>query len=430
MARRIRSVEQAYRRQKLVDRIVVGVLVVASAAGLMSILPGGAQSDVRRLGCQIGSLGLGACGQQVGTTTAVPLGDPLCPELEQLDSYLPEVSATPFTLPDGLNGRLLRSRAGDITIDFGRSATDLPTDPPDLLDGAQRGTRQLMPGVTVPDDAEWWEPGGQGTDGVLQAVVDAHRHYRQQRSALALFAALDNGHDQIPDPTIVYSSTRLDRATLPSAEPLPTTPDLDRWVRIDPATPAVIAYNKVTQETSLVARISGSLDGQPTSGALRLTRDAAGRPTQILLAFASAAPPTPNQSTPLQPAQHERTESVSYVQIPVTTDAERTLADQWLSGSDGFTLDLSPLLGWTTPTAKDQLDAWLSRAAQVTVLTSATDSPSPESATTAAAAQAVTELTTLRRSQQTTRLHEVTVVAPQPDGSRRVPVIDPQCVEK
>lgn len=416
MARRTRSVEKAYRRQKFVDRIVVGVLVIASAAGLMSILPGASQDDVRRIGCRIGSLGLSACGRQVSTSTAVPLGDPLCPELQQLDSYLPEVSSTPFTLSDGLRGRLLRSRAGDITIDFGH----LPTDPPDLLDGQQRGTRELLPGVTVPKDAEWWEPGGQGADSVLQAVVDAHRHYRQQRSALALFAALDTSHDEIPDPTVVYSSTRLDRSTLPSSDPQPTTPDLDRWIRIDPGTPGVIAYNKVTEETSLIARVSGSLDGEPTSGALRLTRDAAGRPTQILVAFSSTTPPTPDQ-----PALTERTDSITYIQVPVTTTAERTLADQWLSSADGFTLDLSPVLGWTAPRAQDQLNAWLSRAAQVTVLTSATDS---STGADDAAAQATQELTTLRRSQQTTQLHRVTVVAPQPDGSRRVPAIDPQCV--
>ncbi|MBO0811533.1 MAG: hypothetical protein J2P23_05755 [Microlunatus sp.] len=421
MARRTRSVEQAYRRQKVIDRIVVGVLVLASAAGLMSVLPGTAQADVRRIGCRIGSLGLGACGEQVSTGSATPLGDPRCPELEQLDGYLPEVSATPFMLPDGLRGRLLRSRAGDITLDFG----DLPTDPPDILDGRPRGTRQLLPGVTVPRNVEWWEPGGSGVDSLLQAVADAHRHYRQQRSALALFAALDNGHDEIPDPTVVYSSTRLDRATLPGPSPSSRVPKAARWVSIDPRTPAVISFNRVTQETSLIARISGSLNGSPTSGALRLTRDAAGRPSQILVAFATAEPPTPDQ-----PALHEQTESVSYIQIPVSTNAERTLADRWLSSPGGFTLNLSPLLGWTAATARDQLNAWLSRAAQVTVLTWATDSPSADQAAAAASAQAVQELTTLRRSQQTTRLHRVTAIAPEPDGSRRVPVIDTQCVEK
>lgn len=417
MARRTRSVETAYRRQKFIDRIVVGVLLIASAAGLMSVLPGAAQGSVRRLGCRIGSLGLGACGEQVSIASATPLGDPRCSELEQLDGYLPEVSSTRFTLPDGLHGRLLRSRAGDITVDFGF----LPNDPPAILDGQPRGTRQLAPGVELPRDAEWWQPGGQGADSVLQAIVDQRRRYRLNRSPLALFGALDNRQDDIPDPTVLYSSTRLDRATLPGPRPQSTSPDLDRWVAIDPAPSAVIAYNRISQETSLIARISGFVDGRPTSGALRLTRDAAGRPTQIMVAVTSAESPAPHQ-----PALPGQTVSTTYIVIPVTTDAERMLADHWLSSPKGFTLDLSPLLGWTEPTARDQLNAWLSRAADVTILTSASDA----AGTTTAADRAVQELTTLRRSQQTAQLRRVTVVAPQPDGSRRVPVTDQQCVSR
>lgn len=429
MARRTRSVEKVYRRQKFIDRIVVGVLLVASAAGLMSVLPGAAQGSVRRLGCRIGSLGLGACGQQVSTTSATPLGAPRCPELEQLDSYLPEVSSTRFTLPDGLHGRLLRSRAGDITVDFGF----LPNDPPDVLAGQQRGTRQLMPGVTVAKDAEWWQPGGQGADSVLQAIVDARRRYRLERSPLALFAALDNGRHGIPEPTVRYSSTRVGRANLPGPESRPATPHLDRWIAIDGTQPAVISYNRITQETSLIARVSGSIEGRPTSGAVRVTRDAAGRPTQIMVALASDESPAPDRSglpgrtgLPGRSGLQGQTASATYIVIPVTTTPERTLADRWLSSPTGFSLDLSPLLGWTEPTARDQLNAWLSRAATVTILTST----SQAAGNPTAADRVVRELTTLRRAQQSAPLRRVTIVAPQPDGSQRVPVTDQQCVDR
>ena len=62
MARRRRAVERATFRRTVTDRVVVLVLVVVTASGLMSVLPGSSQRLVSRTACRAVSLGLGACG--------------------------------------------------------------------------------------------------------------------------------------------------------------------------------------------------------------------------------------------------------------------------------------------------------------------------------------------------------------------------------
>ena len=59
MGPRRRAVERATRRQNLLDRIVVGILVVVALSGLMSVLPAATQVAVSRFACRVGSLGLG-----------------------------------------------------------------------------------------------------------------------------------------------------------------------------------------------------------------------------------------------------------------------------------------------------------------------------------------------------------------------------------
>ncbi|QDP96626.1 hypothetical protein FOE78_12520 [Microlunatus elymi] len=405
--------ERVYRRQKVVDRIIIGVLAVATAAGLMSVLPGSTQSTVRRTVCRIASLGLGACGQQAWTAAATPLGSPRCLDLARLDQVLPEVSATTATLPDGLTARMLRSRSGDITLDLGTS--DGP--PPAILDGEQRGTRQLLPGVAIPRHVEWWQPGGQGADSVLAAIGEQHRLHAQRSSALALFAAVgDNGSHPIPDPTISYSSVALDRSALPGSDPAPTSTGDENRLRIDPSSPAVIAHNRILEQTSLVARLTGELSGEPITGTLRSTRDVTGRLTQILFAFSST------QAPETLPGQAFQGASISYVTVPVNTESERALAEAWLNSPTGFGVDLPVLLGTATASADDQLASWLSRAASVTTLTYTGET----AATLADRGQQ--QLTSLRRAEQSDRLRAVIVVPAQPDGSRRQATTDRHCV--
>lgn len=92
MARRRRAVERASHRQAIVDRVVIGVLVVVATSGLMSLLPAQSQIAVSRFACRAGSLGLGSCGSSTQSLGSDQLAPPRCPILARFDRALPEAS--------------------------------------------------------------------------------------------------------------------------------------------------------------------------------------------------------------------------------------------------------------------------------------------------------------------------------------------------
>jgi hypothetical protein len=114
--------------------------------------------------------------------------------------------------------------------------------------------------------------------------------------------------------------------------------------------------------------------------------------------------------------------SVGYAAIPIRTEAERTLAERWLSSRTGLVVPTRELFGLAPAKPADRLANWLGRAATVTILRY------QGMGTAAAQDRASEEVRRFRRTDWSdARLVTVQQVAPRPDGTARKPVDDPSC---
>jgi hypothetical protein len=223
---RRRAVERATRRQNLIDRIVVGILVVVAMSGLMSVLPAYTQVAVSRFACRVASLGLGSCGAAGIDLENTQLTPARCTLLATLDKALPEVRVEQLTTLQGLPVVVSQARSGDVFVELG--ATGQPT-APDLLAGEPRPQRTIMSGVPVPAQAEWYLPRGQGLDQLMIATHNKHQRWVESRSALALVGSrLFGARSEIPPPAVLFSTVRLDQQRLPRFADGPVPPLTDR----------------------------------------------------------------------------------------------------------------------------------------------------------------------------------------------------------
>ena len=428
MARKRRAVERASVRQTITDRIIAGLLVLLAASGLMSILPGQSQAAVSRLACRVGSLGLGAC-QADGIDLGIEqLNPPRCTVLATLDRTVPEVRVKRVTTTSGLPVEIDSARSGDSFVRIGGVDGSAP---PLALAGDTRGARLLIPGAEVPSQAEWFLPGGQGADNIVDAVDDRHRQWVQRRSSLAVVSALlDRGGRDIPDPTTLISRVQLDANVLPrETEAAPAPPRQGRlsdgekrragrsWVAVTPGETALVQFNRISRETSVVAGVQGRFEQAAVSGAVRWTRDSSGAVTSVVLALVSDGALAAHE-----PLNSTRSMGIAYITVPVTTAAERDLAAVWLSDRAGFTLGLSALLGLQAPSPKDQLTSFLTRAATVTILRYT------GLGTQQANDRVRQELVAMRRVEQPqTKLLLASEIDPQPNGTARVLATVPSC---
>ena len=428
MARKRRAVERASVRQTIADRIIAGLLVLLAASGLMSILPGQSQVAVSRAACRIGSLGLGACQTQTLDLGTEQLNPPRCSVLATLDRTVPEVRVKRITTANGLPVEVDSTRSGDTFVRVGTPDASLP---PLSLAGEARGVRDLIPGAEVANQAEWYLPGGQGADAIVEAIDDQHREWVQGRSSLALLSALlDRGGRDIPEPVNLLSRVQLDEPVLPHEEATaPAPPRQGRlslgeqrragrsWVAVDPTQPALLQFNRISRESSVIAAVEGRFQKSEITGSVRWTRDATGDVTSVVLALVSAGPLAAHE-----PVNSRTSTGIAYLTVPVSTAAERNLAAAWLSDRAGFTLNLTELLGLQGPKPSDQLTSFLTRAATVTILRF-------EGLTTSAATDRVrTELTALRRVERPeSKLLLASLIDPQPNGTDRVLTTVPSC---
>jgi len=435
LARRRRAVERASHRQAIVDRIVIGVLVVVAASGLMSLLPAQSQIAVSRFACRAGSLGLGSCGSSAWSLGSDQLAPPRCPILARFDRALPEVQVHRTVTADGLDLEISSARSGDTYLQIG---TEDGSAPPFLLDGEPRAMREVLPGASVSTHGEWYLPKGDGADSVLEAVAASHAQWVRRRSALAVLAmASGRAGRTIPPPTALQSQVRLDAAVLPSSRdegssPGPSTPTGlpaglgTSQVSALTSLPALLTFNRITQTSSLVFSVSGVVRDSPVVGSVRETRDPTGAVTSVLLAVVSTGQLVSREPRPAGTSQGSQgfggTVGVAYIALSVTSADERDLVSRWLSDPAGFRLGLDELLGLRPPNVSDQLTSYLTRAATVTVLRySGVDA--------ARAAQQVSqEVVSLRRVDWAgAKLLAVGEVAPQPTRAARVLVTDRTC---
>ncbi|WP_375426538.1 hypothetical protein [uncultured Friedmanniella sp.] len=428
MAHRRRALEQATFRRAVVDRIVVLVLAVVAASGLMSILPSQTQVAVSRLGCRAVSLGLGSCGAPGLDLQDTQLGQARCPALATLDAALPEVRVRELTAAQGIPVRISTERSGDVFVQLGSSAQPAP---PALLQGQVRPSRDVIDGVQVPAQAEWYLPRGQGLEQLLVAVQDGHHTYVQQHSALGLVSRVlrRRGRDVAP-PSLLFSQVDLGGRAWPgvraaSAPPRRRAPGqstpgpvaVASSVTLQTSTPAVSTYNRVTHEAAVVAPVLGQLGARPVTGAMRWVRDDQGTVMSVLIAVVS-----PGALSPGEPATAAENPGVAYIAIPVSTAPERALVQSWLSGPGPVVVPLDELLGLRAPSANDQLGSFLTRAVTITVL--------HESGVGVADLQerVTTELQQLRRQEWPgTRIVSAGTIAPQPSGGQRRVLADPGC---
>lgn len=428
MARKRRAVERASVRQTIADRIVAGLLVILAASGLMSVLPGQSQAAVSRFACRVGSLGLGTCQASALDLGTEQLNEPRCGVLANLDQTLPEVRVKNIVTASGIAVQVDSARSGDAYVQVG--AMD-GSEPPFLLAGEVRGSRTLIPGVELPSQTEWFLPGGQGADTIVEAVDDRHREWVQRRSSLAVVSALlDRGGRDVPEPTTLVSRIQLDDNVLPHitapapAPPrrVPLSPGEQRrsqtsWVAVTPRQPALLEFNRITRETSVVAPLDGTFDRLPISGSVRWTRDSTGAVTSVVLGLVSTG-----RLAAKETLMAGRPTGIAYVSVPVRTATERNLAAAWLSDRAGFTLGLDALLGLRAPDPKDQLTSFLTKAATVTVLRySGVDARGADD-------RVRHELTSRRRVEAPgVRLVMASEVSPQPSGIVRVLGAAPTC---
>lgn len=428
MARKRRAVERASVRQTIADRIIAGLLVLLAASGLMSILPGQSQAAVSRLACRVGSLGLGTCQTDTLDLGTEQLNPPRCTVLATLDRTVPEVRVKHLTTANGLPVEIDSARSGDSFVRIGEVDDSAP---PLALAGDVRGTRALIPGAEVPSQAEWFLPGGQGADSIVDAVDDRNRQWAQRRSSLAVVSALlDRGGRDIPAPTTLVSRVQLDAAVLPrGSETAPAPPrqgklsDGDKrrtgksWVAVSPSKTALVQFNRISRETSVVAAVQGRFEKADVSGAVRWTRDSSGAVTSVVLALVSDGALAAHE-----PLNSTRSLGIAYITVPVSTAAERDLAAAWLSDRAGFTLGLGALLGLEAPSAKDQLTSFLTRAATVTILRYA------GLETEQANSRVSQELVAMRRVERPeAKLLLASEIDPQPNGTARVLTTVPSC---
>jgi hypothetical protein len=423
-----RAVERATRRQSLLDRIVVGILVVVALSGLMSVLPASTQVAVSRFACRVGSLGLGSCGVAGIDLENTQLAPARCTVLAALDRSLPEVRVEQLTTREGLPMVVSQARSGDVFVELGPTAQPAT---PDLLAGELRPGRTVMSGVSVPAQAEWYLPRGQGLDQLVTSIYNKHQQWVERRSALALVGSRLFGLDrEIPPPAVLFSRVRLDRQLLPRFADAPVPPRTDRStsrtrgptaavnsLRLDPSVPALATVNRISRNTAMVASLRGTLRQQPVSGAVRLTRNADGVVTSVLVAVVGTGPLVPNEHLGSLPGP-----AVAYISIPVTTGPEQRLVQAWLADPAGLAIPLDVLLQLHPPRTTDQLGAFLTRAATVTILRYAFVSPGELQE------RVIRELTTQRRQDWTgIRMVAASSVAPQPSGGSRQIVEDPSC---
>lgn len=429
MARGLRAVERATRRQTITDRIVAVILAVVAASGLMSVLPGQSQVAVSRFACHVASLGLGSCGRTGLNLENTGLNLPRCPALATLDETLPEVRVNELTAKDDLHVTIDAARTGDVFVQFG------PADqlaPPLTLNGQGRRTHDVAAGVTLPTSAEWFLPSGQGLDQLVQAVQDRHQQWIQHRSALAvLTTALARGDADVPAPTVLYGQIRLDEALLPTypdapvvprsgTEPRPSRGPLAPLsaVSVVSDVPAVTVFNRVSRHFSVVAPVAGVLQRSPVTGTVRWTRDADGNVTSVVVAIVASTRLATGERVPVGVA----TTGVAYLSVPITTEPERALAQQWLSDPGGFRLGLNELLGLRPADPSNRLASFLTRAATVTLVRYSGIDPGE------AQLRVRSELTSSRRVDWAgARMVSAATIAPQPTGSVRTVVDDPLC---
>ena len=425
---RRRAVERATRWQNLTDRIVVGILVVVALSGLMSVLPAYTQVAVSRFACRVGSLGLGSCGAQGIDLENAQLAPARCTVLATLDKTLPEVRVEQLTTSQGLPVAISQARSGDVFVELGTTAQP-PA--PDLLAGEPRPQRSILPGVSVPAQAEWYLPRGQGLDQLVIATSHRHQQWVERRSALALVGSRLFGVDsEIPPPPVLFSRVRLDQQRLPRFTDGPVPPRTDRTASpprvpeaavnslgLDRGVPALAMVNRISRSTATVASLRGTLRQQPVTGAVRWTRNADGVITSVLVAVVAAGRMAPGEHLGSLPGP-----AVAYISIPVITAPEQRLVQAWLSDPAGLTIPLNELLQLRTAKTTDQLESFLTRAATVTILRYAFVPP-------AELQDRVTrELITQRRQDWTgIRMVAASSIAPQPSGGRRQIVEDPSC---
>ncbi len=415
MARR-RVVERNSRRRAVTDRILVLVLVVVAASGFMSVLPASAQVAVGRLVCRVGSLGLGACGTDPIALTEQDLAPPRCSALATLDQVLPEVRVTETTTPTGLRLQTRTARSGDSVLHLGPDQGD---EAPLLLAGETRGRQEVLPGVVVSTSADWFLPGGQGGDVVVAAAQEQHRQWLQRRSSLApLGAVFGSSGRELPPPTLLQSRVWPGVPQLPTAPGARTPlPDARNRVVLRPDRPGHLVTNTINRTSVLTVGIAGSWNGQPVTGAASWRRAASGEVEQVTVAVVAARALVKGE-----PAMPVGGAEVAYVTIPVASPVERRLVESWLSRPTGFALPLTELLGLKPADVRDQLSAFLTRGATVTVLRYAdTDRAELE--------RRVTEelISTARVERPAARVTAVFTVAPQPNGEARTLATDPAC---
>jgi hypothetical protein len=410
-------VERASRRRSVTDRILVLVLVVVAASGFMSALPATAQVAVGRLACRVGSLGLGACGADPIALTDPDLAPPRCAALAALDQTLPEVRVSETTTPAGLRIQTRTARSGDSVLHLGPDQTD---DPPLLLAGQRRGRQEVLPGVEVTTSADWYLPGGQGGDIVVAAALEQHRQWLQHRSSLApLGAVFGASGRELPDPTLLRSRVWPAVAQLPTpTTEQPARPDTRNRVVPRSDQPAHLVTNAIDRDSVLTVALTGTWAGQPVTGAASWRRAASGEVERVTVAVVAAR--TLVKGEPALPAGSAE---VAYITIPVASDVERRLVEDWLSRPTGFSLPLTELLGLRQPDVRDQLAAFLTRAATVTVLRYA-DTDRGELTRRVTAEVIATER--LERPDGP-RLTAAFSVAPQPNGAPRTLAVDPAC---
>jgi hypothetical protein len=409
-------VERNTRRRAVTDRILVLVLVVVAASGVMSVLPATAQVAAGRLACRLGSLGLGACGADPIALTDPDLAPPRCAALAALDEALPEVRVTETRTATGLRIQTRTARSGDSVLHLGPDQTD---DPPLLLAGQRRGQQEVLPGVTVATSADWFLPGGQGGEVVVGAALEQHRQWLQRRSSLApLGAVFGSSGRELPAPTLLRSRV------WPAVPQLPTAPDAkapvaatSNRVMVRADRPAHLITNTVDRDSVLTVAVTGSWGGQPVSGAASWRRAESGEVERVTVAVVSGRALVKGE-----PALPAGSAEVAYVTIPVASPVERRLVESWLSRPSGFGLPLAELLGLRRPDVRDQLAAFLTRAATVTVLRHA-DTDRLE------LTSRVTEelIATERVERPGATVTAAFIVAPQPNGAARVLAADPAC---
>lgn len=340
----VRDIDRVRRRQRWRARSDRAVTVMAGSLAVVAVvtlLPQTWQQSVISGGCRVLSLGVTDCVARLYEPPAPDLrAVPLCEVDQVAERMVPTVERQRIRFSSG--GELERWVGRDGTIRV-VAVPEVPTQGP--ADGWAAGpwpTATLLPGVELPQQAQWTFPDGEGEREFVAALQQEHALVDQRVSAVAALLPGDAEErtQEVLTPSAWAAVGGLDSAAGTTA---PARSTSQGSVRLTGQTARLLDDTRDSVTYTTVDSAGSAPDGATAVGVLRWGRSEVGRATELIGTWAwqdGDAVRVVHLLLPLAPGDQDEFES-------------------WLAEDGGPSLDLDFLLAGDQPgsTGLDRLVA-------------------------------------------------------------------------